>query len=161
MAELQAGVAVVDITPGAGIAMGGYGARQGVSTGIHDPLHVRVLALSDGETRLALAVCDLVGVPAELADAARALIAQDSGLPPECVCVSATHTHSGPLMQPDTDEGRPYIAVTARKIAGAVAIALGRLQPVTLKIGTAEVRTISQNRRDPGGPIETIAKVLL
>src|SRR5581483_11399753 len=99
MAELQAGAAVVDITPGAGILMGGYGARQGVSTGIHDPLHVRVLALDDGETRLVLAVCDLVGVPAELANAARELIARDVGVPPHCVCVSATHTHSGPLMQ--------------------------------------------------------------
>ena len=161
MAELQAGAAVVDITPGAGILMGGYGARQGVSTGIHDPLHVRTLVLSDGETRLVIAVCDLVGVPAALAEAARELIARDIGIPPHCVCVSATHTHSGPLMQPDTDEGRAYIAVTARKIAGAAQIALSRLQPVTLKYATADVRTISQNRRDPNGPIETTAKVLL
>jgi neutral ceramidase len=32
---------------------------------------------------------------------------------------------------------------------------------VTLKVGTTEVTTISQNRRDPDGPIETIARVLL
>jgi neutral ceramidase len=161
MTELQAGAAVVEITPGAGIAMGGYGARQGVSTGMHDPLNVRVLVLADGATRLVLAVCDLVGVPAELVNAARAIIARDTGIPAECVCISATHTHSGPLMQPGTDEGDAYIAVTARKIAGAVQVALARLQPVSLKLATADVRTISQNRRDPNGPIETTVKVLL
>lgn len=160
MAQVLAGAAAVDITPGSGLAMAGYGARVGVSTGTHDPLHARVLVLSDGATRLALAVCDLCYAPAELAGAARALIAHEHGIPVECICVSATHTHSGPAM-PRDDEGQAYVTATARKIAGAVGEALARLQPVTLKLGTTDVRTISQNRRDPAGPIETVAKVLL
>ena len=35
------------------------------------------------------------------------------------------------------------------------------MQPVSLKIGLAEISTISQNRRDPEGPQETVLKVLL
>jgi len=156
---IQAGAAVIDITPGVGIAMGGYGARQGVSAGIHDPLFVRTLVLDDGATRLVLAVCDLVGVPAELVEQARALIEQECGIPQENVCVSATHTHSGPLLR--TEGVEDYVAVTARKICGSVQVALGAMRPVTLKVGTAEVTTISQNRRHPDQPIATTATVLL
>src|SRR2546430_696688 len=108
---VQAGAAAIDITPGVGVAMGGYGARTGVSTGIHDPLHVRTLVLDDGETKLVLAVCDLVGVPAELVERARELIERDCGIPAEHVCVSATHTHSGPLLR--TEGMEDYIGVTA------------------------------------------------
>jgi neutral ceramidase len=154
-----AGAAVIDITPAVGMAMGGYGARTGVATGIHDPLCVRALVLDDGATKLALAVCDLVGVPADLVRRARELIARDCGIPADHVCVAATHTHSGPLLR--TEGVEDLIALTARKICGAVRVALGRLQPVTLKVATTTVTTISQNRRHPAGPIATTATVLL
>ena len=159
MMTVRAGAAVIDITPGVGIAMGGYGARQGVSTEIHDPLYVRTLVLDDGQTQLVLAVCDLVGVPAELVEQARQLIERDCGIPADNVCISATHTHSGPLLR--TEGVEDYVSVTAQKIGGAVHVALGRMQPVMLKVATTEVATISQNRRHPDWPIETTARILL
>lgn len=70
---MQAGAAVVDITPGVGVPMGGYGARVGVAEAIHDALHVRTLVLSDGESEIAVCVCDLLGVGRDLAAAARSL----------------------------------------------------------------------------------------
>lgn len=157
---MLAGAATADITPGVGIAMGGYGARVGVSRGIHHPLLVRALVLSDGGVDIAIAVCDLLGVSASLAAAARRLIALEAGIPAERVLVAATHTHSGPAAVTSRD-GAEYLAVTARTIAGAVLMAKRALTPVTLKLGTAEVTTISQNRRDPAGPIEPTARVLL
>lgn len=160
MTDTFAGAAVVDITPGVGIGMGGYGARTGVSTDIHDPLFVRVSVFSDGTSKLVLAVCDLVGVTPELVERARALIEQECGIPATNVCISATHTHSGP-MPLRAEEMADYVCVTARKIAGAVGIACRRLQPVSLKYGETRVSTISQNRRHPEGPIETTGKVLL
>jgi len=54
-----------------------------------------------------------------------------------------------------------YSTVTAGKITGSVRVALGNMRPVSLKVGQAEISTISQNRRDPEGPQETILKVLL
>lgn len=47
------------------------------------------------------------------------------------------------------------------KIAGSVRVALANMQQVSLKVGQAEISTISQNRRDPEGPQETVLKVLL
>ena len=49
-----AGAATADITPGVGVAMGGYGARVGVSQGTMDPLLVRTLVLSDDESALVI-----------------------------------------------------------------------------------------------------------
>ncbi len=160
MGEIHVGAAVVDITPGVGISMGGYGARKGVATGIHDPLFVRAAVLSDGATTLVLAVCDLVGVSGELVDAARLLIERECGIPAANICVAATHTHSGAA--PSREQGlTEFLAVTARKICGAVQMALGAAEPVTLKYAETQVSTISQNRRHPEGPIETTGKILL
>ncbi|HXH20383.1 MAG TPA: neutral/alkaline non-lysosomal ceramidase N-terminal domain-containing protein [Dehalococcoidia bacterium] len=156
---LQIGASVVDITPGVGLAMGGYGARQGVSTGIHDPLNVRTLVLHDGHSHVVLAICDLVGVPPDLVAAAREQIEKDTGVPAENVAIGATHTHSGPLLRDVDVPG--YIPVTAKKIAGSVAMALRSMTPVPLKAGVANVTTVSQNRRHPEGPLEETAKVLL
>jgi neutral ceramidase len=152
--------AVADITPGIGLPMGGYGARQGVASGIRNPLLARVMVVSDGTTELAIAVCDLVGVGDEMVAGAREIIEAEAGIPASNVLVGATHTHSGPAGIRGKGSA-DYIAVTARKIAGAVIEAKARLQPVTLKVGTVEVTTISQNRRDPEGPIETVATILL
>src|SRR5262249_38832837 len=118
---LSVGAAAIDITPGVGIPMGGYGARGGNSTGIHDPLFVRTLVLEDGEMTVVIAVCDLVGVPLELAEQARRLIEEECGIPAGNVCISATHTHSGPLLRREGIED--YVSVTARKICGAVQVA--------------------------------------
>ena len=61
-AALKAGVARVDITPPPGIAMWGYSARAGVSTGTRDPLYARVLVPDDGLTAIAL-VALILGAP--------------------------------------------------------------------------------------------------
>ncbi len=161
MAEtVQVGTAAIDITPGVGLPMGGYGARRGVSTGIHDPLYVRTYVLHDGRSHVVHCVCDFVGVPPDMFVAARDLIERDCGIPPENVAIGATHTHSGPLnlRRADAEE---FVAVTARKIAGSVQVALRNLQPAPLKFGTAQVASISQNRRQPDWPVEETAKVLL
>lgn len=157
---VSAGAAKVDITPGAGVTMGGYGARTGVAAGTHDPLHVRTLVLSDGRAQVVIAICDLVGVGADIVGPARELIEKECGIPAANVLVGATHTHSGP-MNLFTRGSDGYTAATARKIAGSVREALGAMTPVVLKFGTAEVSTVSQNRRHPEGPIETTAQVLV
>jgi len=157
---VTAGAAKADITPGAGIAMGGYGARTGMAAGVHDPLHVRTLVLSDGATQLVIAVCDLLGVGTDVVKLAREIIERECGIAGSHVLIGATHTHSGPMnLLGRASEG--YIESTARKIAGSVHEALAARQPVELKLGTTEVTTVSQNRRHPDGPIERVAQILV
>jgi hypothetical protein len=116
--------------------------------------------LDDGATKMVIAICDFVGVGPKIVEAAREAIAREIGIPAECVCIAATHTHSGPLTV-RTADGLDYSTVTAAKIAGSVRVALSNMQEVSLKVGQAEISTISQNRRDPEGPQETVLKVLL
>jgi neutral ceramidase len=157
---IQVGAAVLDITPAVGLPMGGYGARRGVSTDVHDPLNVRTVVFHDGRSHVVIAICDLVGVPTDIVSAARDLIEKGLGIPPENVAIGATHTHSGPLNLRNADAAE-YVAVTARKIAGSVAVALRGMRPTPLKVGMSQVTSISQNRRQPDWPIEETAKVLL
>ncbi len=157
---MEVGAAVVDITPGVGLPMGGYGARQGVSTGIHDSLNVRTIVFHDGRSHVVFAVCDFVAVSPDMVNAARDLIEKETGIPHENVAIGATHTHSGPLNLRLRDAPE-FVAVTARKIAGAVGVAVRGMRPVPLTFGTAQVASISQNRRQPDWPIEETAKVLL
>lgn len=160
MATVQAGASVVDITAPLGMAMGGYGARIGGATGVHDPLHVRTLVFDDGATTLAIAICDFVGVDRAIADSARRLIQDELGIPPENVCIAATHTHSG-LLTVRTRDANDYFTATAAKIADSVRAARESMEPVSLKTATTGVGTVSQNRRHPDAPIETVVKVLL
>jgi neutral ceramidase len=156
----RAGAAAADITPPVGVRMAGYGRRTTPATGIIDPLLVRALVLSDGSSEIAIAVCDLLGVGSDVVTSSRALIEERVGIPAARVLVAATHTHAGPSgFRASEDPG--YTDVLARHVAGAVAMARTRLEPVTVKLGTVDVATISQNRRDPVGPVQTAAHVLL
>jgi neutral ceramidase len=87
-ASLRAGAAAVDISPQQfPLNMpGGFSANM--AEGVHDPLHARALVLDDGATVLALVVVDNLGVAREVADEARAIIAERCGIAPEKVLVA-------------------------------------------------------------------------
>ncbi|MHC1766945.1 MAG: LamG-like jellyroll fold domain-containing protein [Verrucomicrobiia bacterium] len=96
----RAGVYAVDVTPTdfPVIVNGGFLAAS--TSKANDPLHARCLVLDDGETRIGLCVLDTCLIPRELADEAKRLIQEATGLQPDRVMISATHTHSAPsLMQ--------------------------------------------------------------
>src|SRR5438309_9881123 len=67
---LEVGVASCDITPDVTshkVPLAGYGARKGKpSTGVHDPLHAKILLLRDGQKKMALVSCDLRSVTPQL-----------------------------------------------------------------------------------------------
>lgn len=160
MTTLLAGGATADITPDTGVPMGGYSARQGTATGVHDQLLARTIMFSDGSADLVISVCDLVGVGDEIVRRARQLAQSELGIPAGSVLIAATHTHSGPL-DVNAAELTPYAEQVAQGILASIREAAGSRQPVTLKAGTVEVTTISQNRRDPDGPIETVATIVV
>src|SRR3954454_23331016 len=60
----RAGAATSNITPPLGEGIVGNFTTP-TATHIHDELHARCLVLDDGQTRLAFAICDNVGIPRE------------------------------------------------------------------------------------------------
>jgi len=97
MSELIAGAAQVDITPGLGAHLCGY-FNDRRATDILDPLHAKAIALSDGETTLGFVICDLIVVPTEVVDAAKAMVKERTGIGPESILIAGTHTHTGPAI---------------------------------------------------------------
>ena len=160
MSTLTAGAAVVDITPGVGLPMGGYGRRSDPSAGVADPLCARVMVLSDGDTEVVIAVCDLLGVGTDLVADTRRLVQEATGIPGGHVLMAATHTHGGPAGFRHSDAPE-YVAVTARKVAGAASVARRSARPVRLKLGSFDMPSIGRNRRHPDGPFQDTGVVLL
>ena len=78
----QAGAATSNITPPLGLNIVG-GFSPAPSTHVHDELHARCLVLDDGQTRLALVVCDLLGIHRLVSDEARKLIEERTKIPRE------------------------------------------------------------------------------
>src|SRR5690606_420664 len=72
---LRAGAATSNITPELGLRIvGGFAPYP--ATHVHDELHARCLVLDDGTTKLALVVCDLLGLHRSVSLEARRLIAE-------------------------------------------------------------------------------------
>lgn len=148
---LQAGAATSNITPEiGGEIIGGFVPYP--SKHIHDELHARCLVLDDGKTKLALVVCDLLGIHRIVSTEARRLIQEMTGIPPECVMISATHTHSATSalgkdrlkVEPTLDDYQRFVA---RRIADGVARAANNRRPAQIAFGTAEVPEHVFNRR--------------
>ena len=145
-ATLKAGVARVDITPPAGLRMWGYGNRKGVSTGTLDPLYARVLVLEAGEKRLALVTLDLGRIfgPASL-EKLRAAAKKASAI--SYVFVTASHTHSGPVIQDEYPPGGvpAWETSAVEKIGKAIEESSQRLVEARLGVGYG-IAYIGHNR---------------
>jgi hypothetical protein len=145
----RAGAATSNITPPIG-ADPTVRTSKPPPTHVHDELHARCLVLDDGEAKLALVVCDLRHISAEVVVGAKQIIQQTTGIPPECVLVSATHTHTSGGAKLEEREGVPYYdyrAFLMRRIAEGVLRAVNNLQPARIGWGVAEEPTQVFNRR--------------
>src|SRR5262245_33866966 len=139
---MRAGVAKVCITPPVGAWQGGYGARERPSEGVHDDLYARALVLEseeDGGTRGAIVSVDVVTLTHELAEGARRLAEETTGIPAGNIALCASHTHGGPATRAYGETGpranEDYLRVLEQHLAGAVAAAARELRPVTPRLG--------------------------
>lgn len=154
-AGMRAGAATSNITPDlGGEIIGGFlpiASRQ-----IHDELWVRCIVLEQGETRIALVVCDLLGIHRSLSLAARDEIARRHAIPASHVLISATHTHSatsaiGNAMYPQVYQSDvpldDYQRFVVRRIVDAVGRAVANLEPAEVGFGSIEAPEHLFNRR--------------
>lgn len=145
-AMLRAGAATSNITPElGGEVVGGFAPYP--CTHIHDELHARCLVLDDGQTKLALVVCDLLGLHRSVSVKAREFIEKETGIPGSHVLISGTHTHSavnalgGPVRAytSDLEELTDYQAFVARRMADGVRRAVNLLRPAEIAWGRVDV----------------------
>lgn len=167
---LRAGAATSNITPPLGTRIvGGFAPYP--AEHIHDELHARCLVFDDGTTKIALVVCDLLGLHRSVSVEARQLIEQQTGIPPANVLISATHTHSagtalGTNRYANEQELDDYQRFVARRIADGVRRALNLLRPAEVAFTSVDVPEQVHNRRwlmregsvppNPFGQVDTV-----
>lgn len=156
MPNLRAGFGRADITPRLGCRLMGYSNRQGVATGVHDPLLARALVLEHDGERHALIACELLFTSSPTTQAVRQAVEGRLGIPPNNVFVAAIHTHSGP----DDGEADNWDRPLAEIIADAVEEAAGRLQPARLGGGFGVLYGHSINRRWLDRPVDPAVGII-
>jgi len=155
--ELRVGFGASEITPTRPTPMAGYyGVR--FSTETHDPLWAKCTVLDDGSTVVAVISVDLIATTPWMVSETRRLVQERTAIPPECVMLSATHSHTGPVLyEPDerrvgrfgdqTDEAKRYMLELPGRITEAVVAAFERRRPMTVQHGIASESKLAFNRR--------------
>jgi putative membrane-bound dehydrogenase-like protein len=166
------GVAKIDITPTYPVRLSGFGFRRTESEGVRQRVWAKALAIDDGEPAVLVTV-DNLGVPAALVrEVARRLQGQ-AGLRPERLAVTATHTHTAPMLKgvAPTLFGLPipkdhqeridrYTAELTEKLEKVAGMALADRKPGRLTWGVGKVG-FAVNRRPQGGPVDHDLPVLV
>jgi neutral ceramidase len=165
-AQFKAGFAEREIAPDLGMEVpGGYGKSFGKV--INDPPKVRAAIFDDGKKRVAIVGIDALVIRRETTIAARKLVQEKTGLPPECVLLGASHSHtSGPvgmILPGEYDHASPHVQDLAYQksscadpkyldrvvqgIADAVAAADAAKTGAHLSFGAGHEPNVSYNRR--------------
>jgi hypothetical protein len=131
----RAGASAVDVTPVEFPVKVNGGFFEATATEVHDRLYARCLVLDDGSVRIAIVVVDNCLIPQDIFDRAKEIAHKTSGIPPERIMMSATHTHSGPAAVGalGTEPDEKYCKFLPGQIAKAIELATQNLKPA--KVG--------------------------
>lgn len=99
-------------------------------TGVHSDLFCRSLVIDNGEKRLLIISYDLVGVSDEAETVS--VLSKETGIPPEYIFLTATHTHACPFV---SDKSQ-YIQFVRKRCLIATKQALDNMRPARFGYGT-------------------------
>ncbi len=151
MNKLMAGFARVNVTPPMGIHVRGY-FKPRLAEGVLDELELNALALACGETKVLLISLDNCGYNKQILGGYRQSISERTGVPVECIFISATHTHTGPgpALEGSSGEGSleyEYERFLDRKFVDVATFALNDLKPAKMGYGIGHAPNIAFVRR--------------
>jgi hypothetical protein len=147
--RLKAGVAEVEITGQAGLALAGE-LNSRPSTAVGTPLMAKAMVLSNTAEMLAVVTLDLFGVQGQVANKLSHLISEQCDLKPEALLLVSSHTRSAPYTthvvgSPELNE--TYLEEIVSKVAASVAQAQDALQEASLGIGHVSLPHLIYNHR--------------
>ncbi len=123
------------------IQPGKYSFYANPGKGIETPPHVRALVLSNGDKKAAIVRADTFLMHEQITHRVSELIKEDTGIGRDQLMLMGSHNHSaphgvsaafGPWLFADAFDPRHFVYVT-HKIAEAIKMAYGNLQPATLR----------------------------
>jgi hypothetical protein len=153
------------ITPPPGVELAGLGYYLSRTwERVRDDLTVTGLVISDGQNSVALVAVDMMYNDAQFTRQVRQLVAAETELPPEAVCVNFSHSHNAPtagLILGAGERNFRYLDYAAQQAAAAVIEAWHGRQPARLSTGNGELEGMTFNRTRDGGPVDQKVSVLL
>ncbi len=105
-----------------------------------DRIYARCLVMDDGAVKVAVVVVDSCMMPRDLIDRAKEMAQARTGIPPERMLISATHTHSAPAAMAclGTDADSEYVKFLPGRIAEGVEKAAQGLTPARAGWGVVD-----------------------
>ncbi|HJO54452.1 MAG TPA: neutral/alkaline non-lysosomal ceramidase N-terminal domain-containing protein, partial [Verrucomicrobiota bacterium] len=113
------GASSVDVTPGFPVRLSGFGFRRAESEGVTQKIWAKALAIDDGQNGPAVLVTvDNLGVPWPMVQTVARRLHAKTDLAPERFAVTATHTHTAPMLSgvAPTLFGQPIPAAHQQRI---------------------------------------------
>lgn len=158
-AELQAGAAVIDITPEKLPVLVNGGMLSRYIEKINTRVNARAIVLKSGEIELAIVVADSCMMGRPMLDEAKAEAAKQTGIPSDRILISATHTHTAPSSFAclGTDADPAYVPLLRAKLVEAIVAARAKLQPARVgfaKQDAADFTALRQWIRRPDRVVE-------
>jgi neutral ceramidase len=145
---LKVGIAEVDITPAPGLPRAGMPNPQ-KGQGTAWSLMGRVFIFDDGTQQAAIITLDLLMLTVQTVAEFRQAITQGTGVQPENVMITCTHTHWAPhtaaIMDEDADFG--YLDFVCARLGEGMRRAWENRQPARLQVGRIEAPGWAFNRR--------------
>jgi hypothetical protein len=161
--QFRASVVKIDITPDQPQWLLGYGPRQ--STGVHDRIYHRIVAMDDGQTQFFLVSTDICLFSPSVYDEVMSALETDTGIKPVQVWWTVTHTHSAPEVGPpglgaafmgeryQHDHNTEYTARVKKSLIEGIKEARAKLEPARLGTGWGmAMANINRRARDLEGP---------
>jgi len=130
---MNVGYSKVKITPDIGVVMGGHPGEKKAQSVLTE-LYARSMAIDDGETLVVFSSADVLFVGDESVARIKKAVREKTGLCPDNIFISATHTHSGPLttgLFGKASQGG-YVAVLEERIAKSITDAVNSLSSAKL-----------------------------
>jgi neutral ceramidase len=143
--KFRAAVVKIDITPANSQELTGYQSRK--STGIHDRIYHRIVALDDGTTQFFLISSDLCEISPSQYNRIAMQVKKKFGINPLNLWWATTHTHSAPELGPpgldsvflgdryQHEFDADYQALVERSIIEGIKEGLDKLTPARLGVG--------------------------
>src|SRR5436190_5168405 len=162
-APFRAAAVKADITPKTPQWLMGYNARK--STGVHDPIFHRVVAMEAGGRQFVLVASDLCLFSPEVYDDVARAVERETGVPRAWFWWSVTHTHAAPEVGPpgmykallgrsDHEYDRDYAALVKDTLVRAVKEAQSKLEPARIAFGQGvSMANINRRAKDVDGSI--------
>jgi putative membrane-bound dehydrogenase-like protein len=172
-AEVEVGVARVDVTPGYPVRLSGYLARKTESRGVAQRIWAKGLAIGrKGAAPVVLVSVDSLGVSRALVDEVAGRLERKVKLPRNSFAVAASHTHSAPCLSdvapnifgmklPEKEQAAVdrYTRELTDAIEKAALAAMDDRKPARIDWSQGRV-TFANNRRTKGGPVDHSLPVL-